>query len=71
MECYKKEKRKNIPNKKQLFEKILDFNGVFTKIASYYGVTDNAVRKWCKSYEMPFHSKDYKNYVKNDIIKID
>ena len=26
----------------------------FTTIAKLYGVTDNAVRRWCKSYELPF-----------------
>lgn len=30
----------------------------FTQIGKMYGVTDNAVRKWCKSYDLPFKKKD-------------
>ena len=30
----------------------------FTKIAEKYGVTDNTVRKWCKSYGLPYRRKD-------------
>ena len=29
-------------------------------VGEIYNVTDNAVRKWCKKYNMPYHSKDYK-----------
>ena len=36
-------------------------NGNFSKVSQIYGVSDNAIRKWCKKYNMPFHSKDYKN----------
>lgn len=60
LKCYKEDIRKNIPNQKDLFNKLIEFNGNFSKVGRYYGVTDNSVRKWCKSYNMPFHSKDYK-----------
>lgn len=33
----------------------------FVKIGELYGVTDNAVRKWCKVYGLPFRKKDIKN----------
>lgn len=30
----------------------------FTKIADMYGVSDNAIRKWCKKYDLPYkHSQ--------------
>ena len=32
----------------------------FTSIGKRYEVTDNAVRKWCKSYNLPFRKKDIK-----------
>jgi hypothetical protein len=35
----------------------------FTKIGEMYGVTDNSVRKWCSSYELPRR--------KDEILKID
>lgn len=30
----------------------------FSAIGRKYGVTDNAVRKWCKSYGLPTHTRD-------------
>lgn len=50
----------NHPNKEELQEVLLQNKGNFTKVGTLYGVTDNAVRKWCKKYGMPFHSADYK-----------
>lgn len=61
VDCYHQEIRKHIPSKEELLEVILSYKGNFTKIGLHYGVSDNAVRKWCKSYDMPTHSKDYKN----------
>lgn len=63
VECRGLSQRKvqNRPSAEEL-EKILYNNrGNFTKVASMFGVTDNAIRKWCKAYNMPFHSSDYKN----------
>ena len=34
----------------------------FTGIADMYGVTDNAVRKWCDAYKLPRKSSDIKTY---------
>lgn len=34
----------------------------FVQIASRYGVSDNAIRKWCKHYNLPFKSKEIKSY---------
>ena len=50
----------NIPKKEELENKLFSLNGNFTEAGRYYGVTDNQVRRWCKKYEMPFHTKDYK-----------
>lgn len=35
-----------------------------------YGVTDNAIRKWCKGYNLPSKSKDIKSYSDSDWEKI-
>lgn len=32
----------------------------FTQIGKQYGVTDNAIRKWCKNYNLPSKTKDIK-----------
>jgi uncharacterized protein YjcR len=33
----------------------------FTEIGRMYGVSDNTVRKWCKTYKIPYRKKDLKN----------
>lgn len=47
------------PSNEELFNMLNINNGNFTRVAKYYGVSDNAVRKWCKSYKLPSKSKDY------------
>lgn len=53
------------PTKQQLKDMLLQVNGNFTQVARKYGVTDNAIRKWCKIYDIPYKSKDYKNNFQN------
>ena len=36
----------------------------FTSIGKLYGVSDNAVRKWCIKYGLPFRARDLKQYVR-------
>ena len=48
------------PDKETLQNTILYYNGNFTQIAKLFDVTDNAVRKWCKKYDIPSHSSDYR-----------
>ena len=38
----------------------------FTHIAERYGVTDNAVRKWCDKYSLPRHSREIKRISDED-----
>ena len=44
------------PTKKELQYHIL--RNSMCKVAKMYEVTDNAVRKWCKSYGLPYKNKD-------------
>lgn len=30
------------------------------QVSKKFGVSDNTIRRWCKKYEMPTHSKEYK-----------
>jgi hypothetical protein len=46
------------PDREILKDKIR--NASFVQIGKEYGVSDNAVKKWCKSYELPYRSKDIK-----------
>lgn len=50
-------KVENRPTRIELIELII--NKPFTKIGKEYGVSDNAIRKWCKSEKLP--------YTKNEI----
>lgn len=61
-ECYAKERAKNIPSKQDL-EKLI-YTTSFVALGKLYGVTDNAVRKWCKKYGLPYKRKDILNYYK-------
>lgn len=37
----------------------------FTKVGQKYNVTDNAVRKWCKIYQIPEKTKDMQEFIKH------
>lgn len=63
LECYKKEQGKNIPPKEILEELI--FKYPILQIANMYGVSDNAVRKWLKKYNLPFKKVDIEKYKLN------
>lgn len=52
IDCRNKEKAKNVPDKETLID-LLKKGFPYTKIGKLYGVSDNAVRKWCKKYELP------------------
>lgn len=65
VDCWNKFKSKFIkdsnverPERKILKDQIRTSN--FLQIGKEYGVTDNAVRKWCKFYGLPYRSKDIK-----------
>ena len=42
----------------------------FTTIGKMYGVTDNAVRKWCSSVKLPCRSSEIKQYTEEEWTKI-
>lgn len=46
------------PTREELKELI--YSLPFTKIGEKFGVSDNAVRKWCKFYGLPHRKKDIK-----------
>lgn len=60
--CAQKKSRKvNRPEAKELFEYLVSIKGNFSQASRHFGVSDNAIRKWCKSYNIPSKSSDYKN----------
>ena len=42
----------------------------FLQIGKNFGVTDNTIRKWCKSYQLPYSSKEIKKYSNEEWNKI-
>lgn len=38
----------------------------FVQIGKVYGVSDNAVRRWCKNYNLPTRTSDIKGINSND-----
>lgn len=64
VECYHSYISKDRPS---LTELINSFNQLhsFVQVGKFYGVSDNAVRKWCKLYKIPFKTKELKEYLEN------
>lgn len=56
----KKDDTRIRPNKEQLIKDLNELNGNFSAVGRKYGFTGNAVVKWCKKFDMPYHSSDYK-----------
>lgn len=57
---HEKQKRCEWPTREVLKRKIR--NKPFLQIGKEYNVSDNAVRKWCKSYGLPYRASDIKKY---------
>ena len=62
--CKHRRKVENRPSKQQLIE---DFKGLksFVKVGKKYGISDNALRKWFSSYDLPTKAKELKNYIED------
>lgn len=58
LECYNKERSRNIPNKLDLEKLIYDLP--FSKISELYNVSDKTIPKWCKKYNLPYRKKELK-----------
>lgn len=56
-----RERNNNIPSKEVLAQ-LIGQNSM-TKIGELYGVSDNAVRKWCKKYGLPYTKKEIKKFI--------
>ena len=50
--------------------KALIRNKPFTYVGEYYGVSDNAVRKWCKKFGLPTKSLEIRKISDEDWEKI-
>lgn len=59
-ECYAKYQRKvpDRPTKEELYELLCNFS--FVDVGKKYNVSDNAIRKWCRSYNLSDKASYYK-----------
>ena len=62
VDCYNNFQRKvKRPSSEELYQTLINLKGNFYKLSKTVGVSDKAIRKWCKSYGIPHHSSYYKN----------
>lgn len=52
LECYNKERNKNVPQKEKLINDFIENNSNKTAVSKIYNVSQKAVNKWCKRYEI-------------------
>ena len=69
-ECYLEMQRegKKYPDREELKDLIRNFP--FTEIGKMYKVTDNAVKKWCKKFNLPSRKKDILQISDIDWLKV-
>lgn len=58
------QRRVERPSKEELKNLIRNFS--FIDIGKKYSVSDNAIRKWCKNYNLPFSKREIKSYSKEE-----
>ena len=56
--------QRNRPSRDEL--KLLIRDNSFVAIGKIYSVSDNTVRKWCKSYNLPYCKQAIKDYLEQD-----
>ena len=52
------------PSREQLKEEIR--NNSFLALSKKYEVSDNAIRKWCKVYNLPYKKRDIDGYTEEE-----
>jgi group I intron endonuclease len=61
--CYAKVKGEHIPDMKTIYDDLLKMS--FEAVGRKYGVTGNAVKKWCRKYNIPSLASEYIKIRKN------
>lgn len=48
-------------NKEEVENSLIENKGNFTKSAKEFSMSDNSLRKWCRKFKLPTHSRDWSN----------
>ena len=68
-DCIKSKTRiVNRPSREELKQMIRTMP--FTQIGTMYGVSDNAVRKWCKTYQLPQKKTEINQFTNEDWLEV-
>ena len=51
------------PSKEELILLLKEYNGNFTAVGRLFHLSANAIKSWCKIYNISFYSKDYKEKI--------
>lgn len=65
---FESRKVKDRPSRERLKEEIR--SNSFLTLGKKYGVSDNAIRKWCKAYELPYKKRNIDQYSDEEWDKI-
>ena len=65
---HKNQQKTERPNRETLKNEIRKFS--FLQLGKKYGVSDNAIRKWCKAYNLPYKKSDINHYSAEEWINI-
>lgn len=66
LNCYHLNNRKVERPSKEELKKFLIQKIPFIRLGKIFGVSDNAIRKWCKSYNLPYKSSEIKKLSLDD-----
>lgn len=61
VDCANKAKIQNKPVSREELKKLIK-NKTFVDIGKQFGISDNAIRKWCKFYNLPYKKTDIKKF---------
>lgn len=56
--------KNKVLSKKEIKIALIETKGNFTLASKRFDMTDNSLRKWCRKYNIPTHSKEWKELLK-------
>lgn len=69
--CYDKERAEHVPSKEELKDLLIKYKGNLTQIAKLFNISNNAVKKWCKKYEIDVnYYREIKEIDKDELINL-